>query len=141
MELARCVMRVVSGAGGSCFQPLYTDDAGLKDKIVTVATRVYGAGRVDFSAEAERALESYAKAGFGRLPVCIAKTQFSLSADESLKGAPTDFVFPVKDARLAAGAGFVLAHASLMQTMPGLPAEPRGVGVDTDDRGHAKGLI
>lgn len=139
LELAHAVMKVAA-KNEARFKPLYADDTSLKDKIATVATRVYGAGRVDFSGEAERALESYTSAGFAHLPVCIAKTQFSLSADESLKGAPTGFIFPVKDVRLAAGAGFVLAHASLMQTMPGLPVEPRGTTVDIDEKGCAKGL-
>ena len=139
LTLAREVVKVVVKKQAR-FRPLYGDGLPLKDKISAIATKVYGAGRVEFSAEADRALETYTQAGFGHLPVCIAKTQFSLSADETLKGAPAGFSFPVKDARLAAGAGFVLAHASLMQTMPGLPAQPRGALVDIDEQGRVKGL-
>ncbi len=112
----------------------------MQEKIEAVAKNIYGAGSVDYALQARSALEFCAREGFGHLPVCIAKTQFSLSHDESLKGAPTGFVFPVKDVRLAAGAGFVLAHASWMQTMPGLPRQPRGEAVDIDAEGHIRGL-
>jgi formyltetrahydrofolate synthetase len=112
----------------------------LQEKIEIIAKNIYGAGSVDYAPQARTALDFCTRQGFGRLPVCIAKTQFSLSHDESLKGAPAGFVFPVKDIRLAAGAGFVLAHASWMQTMPGLPRQPRGESVDIDAGGHIRGL-
>ncbi|MFH1691358.1 MAG: formate--tetrahydrofolate ligase [Candidatus Omnitrophota bacterium] len=120
---------------------LYEDETSLAHKIETIAKKVYGAGSVEYSQVARQQLDFYESKGFGRLPVCIAKTQFSLSHNEALKGAPSGFVFPVKDVRLASGAGFILAHASLMQTMPGLPSEPRGEKVDVDVSGEVTGLF
>lgn len=120
---------------------LYEDEMSLANKIETVAKNIYGASCVEYSQSARQQLDFYESKGFGRLPVCIAKTQFSLSHDEALKGSPTGFVFPVKDVRLASGAGFILAHASLMQTMPGLPFEPKGEKVDVDVSGEVTGLF
>lgn len=139
LDLARSLLKITQ-SGKTDFQPLYEDSLPLSQKIETIATKIYGAHSVDFSDQAREALAFYECAGFGHLPVCIAKTQFSLSHDESLKGAPKDFVFPVKDVRLQAGAGFVLAHASLMQTMPGLPRYPRGEQVDVNAAGDITGL-
>lgn len=119
---------------------LYSDQASLLDKIKAIATGIYGARDVDCPDSVRKTLEKFERQGFGRLPVCIAKTQFSLSHDESLKGAPTDFIFPLKEAKLAAGAGFVLAYSSTMQMMPGLPREPRGENIQVDDYGRVKGL-
>ena len=124
----------------STFKFLYEDGAPLKEKIETIATKIYGAGSVEYSPVAVEALDFYTKEGFGRLPVCIAKTQFSLSSNEALKGAPTGFVLPIKDVRLCSGAGFILAHTSTMQTMPGLPRLPRGAEVNVSDSGTVTGL-
>jgi formate--tetrahydrofolate ligase len=139
LELAQSVLKVTQKQK-SGFRFLYEDSLSLKEKIQAVATKIYGAGSVDFSQAAQESLEAYTRAGYEGLPVCIAKTQFSFSADEALKGAPSGYVFPVKDVRLASGAGFVLAHASLMQAMPGLPVEPRGEKADVDSSGHVIGL-
>jgi len=139
MELARSVMRAAREKQAR-FRLLYEDGAALRDKIVCVAQKIYGAGSVAFAAQAEEDLKTYEAAGYGRLPVCIAKTQFSFTSEEHVKGAPTGFVFPIKDVRLAAGAGFVLAHASLSQTMPGLPAAPRGEKIDVDPAGRIVGM-
>lgn len=139
LALARSVMKH-SRDNGAGFRFLYDANASLKEKLETVAKNIYGAGRVSYTPEAEEELDFYTRKGFARLPVCIAKTQFSLSGDEELKGAPKDFVFPVKDVRLASGAGFVLAHASTMQTMPGLPSSPRGEQVDVNEKGEVTGL-
>ncbi len=139
MELADSVEKTARGAQAR-FKLLYEDSAGLRDKITCVAQKIYGAGPVDFSAKAEEDLRAYEAAGYGKLPVCIAKTQFSFTAEEHVKGAPSGFHFPVKDVRLAAGAGFVLAHASLSQTMPGLPAAPRGEVIDVDQDGRIVGM-
>ncbi len=124
----------------SHFRFLYEDAVPLKEKIEMVAKKIYGASAVDYTPQAEETLDLCTKQGFGRLPVCIAKTQFSLSHDETLKGEPSGVVFPVKDVRLCSGAGFILAHASLMQTMPGLPQAPRGERVDVDAKGRVTGL-
>ena len=139
MELAASVERTARTVKAD-FRLLYGDGLPLRDKITAVAQKVYGAGPVEFLPAAEEGLRSYEAAGYGRLPVCIAKTQFSFSADEHLKGAPSGFTFPVKDVRLAAGAGFVLAHATLSQTMPGLPAHPRGERIDVDEGGRIVGM-
>jgi len=139
MDLAASVEKAAQGASPS-FRLLYEDGLSLREKITRVAQKVYGAGSVDFSAGAQEGLRSYGAAGYGKLPVCIAKTQFSFTAQEREKGAPSGFSFPVKDVRLAAGAGFVLAHASFSQTMPGLPASPRGEKVDVDQDGRIVGM-
>jgi len=139
MDLAVRVERTARTARGG-FRLLYEDGLALRDKITRVAQKVYGAGDVVFSAQAQEGLRSYEAAGYGKLPVCIAKTQFSFTAEEHVKGAPSGFRFPVKDVRLAAGAGFVLAHASLTQTMPGLPARPRGEKIDVDQDGRIVGM-
>ena len=138
-ELARSVLRCTKNRQAS-FRFLYDEKASLKEKIRTVATKIYGAGSVLYSPASEEALDFYTSEGFGSLPVCIAKTQFSLSGDEALKGAPTGFVLPIKDVRLCSGAGFILAHTSLMQTMPGLPRAPRGAETDVDASGRIIGL-
>ncbi len=139
IDLAKSVLRQTRQAS-SGFKFLYETGLSLQEKIEVIAKNIYGAGSVDYAPGARSALEFCVREGFGHLPVCIAKTQFSLSHDESLKGAPSGFAFPVKDVRLAAGAGFVLAHASWMQTMPGLPRQPRGEAVDIDAEGHIRGL-
>lgn len=140
LELAKSVVRHTAKKV-SDFRFLYEDAASLEDKIETIAKKIYGAGAVEYSSEAKEELDFYAKKGFNGLPVCIAKTQFSLSHDEALKGAPHGFVLPIKDLRLCSGAGFVLAHASTMQTMPGLPVCPRGREVDVNDKGEVIGML
>jgi formate--tetrahydrofolate ligase len=140
MGLARSVVKIAQRDAAD-FKPLYADGAPLREKIRTVATRVYGAAEVRFEPAAEEMLSFCEAKGFGCLPVCIAKTQFSLSHDEALRGAPEGYVFPVREARLCSGAGFVLAFASTMQTMPGLPVEPRGTKIEVDEAGHVTGLL
>lgn len=139
LALARGVMRVAEKRKTD-FRFLYADDVSLKEKIEKVAQTIYGASGVEFSSSALEELAHFEKNGYGGLPVCIAKTQFSLSHDGHLKGAPSGFVFPVKEARLMAGAGFVLAAASLTQVMPGLPRIPRGAYADVDADGRVVGL-
>ncbi|MBI5873907.1 MAG: formate--tetrahydrofolate ligase [Candidatus Omnitrophica bacterium] len=139
LKLAQSVVRHTAKKG-SDFRFLYEETASLEDKIETIAKKIYGAGAVEYSSEAKEELDFYSKKGFASLPVCIAKTQFSLSHDEALKGAPQGFVLPIKDLRLCSGAGFVLAHASTMQTMPGLPVCPRGREVDVNDKGEVTGM-
>ncbi len=139
LRLAQAVVKMTRKRK-SGFKFLYEDDAPLETKIETIARKIYGASGVDYSPQAKEELDFYAREGFGSLPVCVAKTQFSLSHDESLKGAPSGFVLPIKDVRLASGAGFILAHTSLMQTLPGLPHTPRGEKVDIDKVGRIVGL-
>ena len=122
------------------FHFLYPSEFSLKDKIETVATRVYGADGVDYSAEAEHQLQNYEKNGFGSLPVCIAKTQYSISSDPHLRGAPTGWRLPVREVRASVGAGFVYPICGDISTMPGLGSSPAAVDIDLDEAGHIVGL-
>lgn len=145
VPLAEAVVAAVEDAkasGGSTFKFLYEDDVPLKQKIETVATQVYGADGVSFSEEASRDLDRYQELGFGNMPVCIAKTQYSLSTDADKKGAPTGFTVPVREVRLSAGAGFVLVICGTIQTMPGLPTRPAYYDIDVDcETGKVVGLM
>jgi formate--tetrahydrofolate ligase len=122
------------------FRFLYPAEASLKEKIETVATRVYGARDVEYSAPALRQLDTYERAGFGGLPICIAKTHLSISHDPKLKGAPTGFTLPVREVRASVGAGFVYPICGDMRTMPGLGTSPAAAGIDIDDDGEIVGL-
>jgi len=122
------------------FRFLYPEQASLKEKIETVATRVYGAQDVEYSALALRQLETYERAGFGGLPICIAKTHLSISHDPKLKGAPTGWTLPVREVRASVGAGFVYPICGDMRTMPGLGSTPAAAGIDIDDDGEIVGL-
>ena len=124
----------------SSFKVLYEDDLPLKDKIAAVATTVYGADDVEYSATANRQLDTYESAGFGHLPVCIAKTHLSISSNPSLKGAPTGWTLPVREVRASVGAGFVYPICGDMRTMPGLGRQPAAMGIDLDENGEIVGL-
>ena len=124
----------------SDFAVLYPDDASLKSKIETVATRVYGADGVEYSSTADKQLATYTDAGFGNLPVCIAKTHLSISSDPTLKGAPTGWTLPVREVRASVGAGFVYPICGDMRTMPGLGRVPAAKGIDIDADGNIVGL-
>jgi formate--tetrahydrofolate ligase len=137
-DLAEAVAHAASER--SDFKLLYPDEAPLRDKIHTIATKVYGADDVSYSAVASRQLDSYEEAGFGSLPVCIAKTHLSLSADPSLKGAPTGWTLPVREVRASVGAGFVYPICGDMRTMPGLGRTPAAQRIDIDADGEVVGL-
>ena len=139
VDLAREVITLSEGK--SKFTPLYEDKLPLSDKIRTVAKEIYRASDVSFSAKAANSLKQFEDMGFGNLPVCMAKTQYSFSADPALKGAPTGFTIPVREARLAAGAEFVVAIAGDIMTMPGLPRNPAAQKVDIDKNGNIVGLF
>ncbi len=139
-DLARAVWEVAA-EGAPDFHLLYTDELPLVAKIETIATRIYGADGVDFAPAAVKALKRYEDAGFGSLPICMAKTQYSLSHDANLKGRPSGFRVPVRDVRLAAGAGFVTPLVGEMRTMPGLPSVPGGERIDLDEAGEVLGLF
>ena len=119
---------------------LYPDAAPLRDKIETVATRIYGAAAVSFDAPAAGELDELERLGYGHLPVCIAKTQYSFSADPKALGAPEGHVLPVRSVRLCAGAGFVVARCGEIMTMPGLPRRPAALDIGVDARGRITGL-
>jgi formate--tetrahydrofolate ligase len=127
--------------GAPDFKLLYPDDASLVSKIETIATQVYGADGVDLSAPAAKQLAQYEAMGFGRLPICMAKSQYSLSHDAALKGRPTGWRLPIREVRLSAGAGFVTPLAGEMRTMPGLPSKPGGENIDLDPDGEIVGLF
>jgi formate--tetrahydrofolate ligase len=124
----------------SQFRLLYPDSASLREKIETVATRVYGAAGVDYSPQAAKQLDTYERAGFGQLPVCIAKTHLSISSDPALKGAPTGWTLPVREVRASAGAGFVYPICGDIRTMPGLGSSPAAARIDLDADGQIQGL-
>jgi len=142
------------GAGGdalaaaveqACLQPgefryLYPLEWSLTKKIETLATQVYGANAVEYSSDARKQLERYEALGYGNLPICMAKTQYSLSHDASKVGAPRDYTFPIREVRLAAGAGFIYPLAGDMRTMPGLPTHPGAERIDIDRDGNTVGL-
>ncbi len=119
---------------------LYPDHASIKEKIEAVALGVYGAGGVTYSSEAEEAIATYTRLGYDRMPVCIAKTQFSLSHDPSRKGRPRKWQLPVRDVRASVGAGFLYPLCADIRTMPGLPSAPAGNRIDIDEDGCVVGL-
>src|SRR5215208_6632884 len=139
VELAEAVAEAAEES--SSFRFLYPDEAPLKDKIETIATKVYGAKDVEYNPQAARMLDSYETSGFGELPVCMAKTHLSITSDPSLKGAPTDWTLPVREVRASVGAGFVYPICGDMRTMPGLSASPAAEGIDIDENGETVGLF
>ena len=127
--------------GAPNFEFLYPNEMPLTEKIETIATKVYGADGVDYLPAARKQLAQYESLGFGHLPICMAKTQYSLSADAGLKGRPSGFRVPIREVRLSAGAGFVTPIAGEMRTMPGLPSKPGGENIDLDANGDIVGLF
>jgi formyltetrahydrofolate synthetase len=113
-------------------KPLYTLDLSIKQKIEKLAVEVYGAGKVEYTADAEKAIDKFSSLGYDRLPICMAKTQYSFTHDPAIKGAPKGFVFPIADVRLAAGAGFIYPLCGEINTMPGLSSKPGYLGMDID---------
>ena len=139
VELAEAV--AAAAHEPSEFRFLYPDDLPLRDKIETVASKVYGAAGVDYTAAAAKALEQFERLGYGRLPVCIAKTHLSISHDPKLLGAPTDWRLPVQDVRAHVGAGFIYPICGAISTMPGLGASPSATRIDLDEDGEIEGLF
>lgn len=125
----------------SNFKVLYPDEMSLKEKIGTIAAEVYGADGVTYAPAAEKALKRITEMGYGNLPVCMAKTQYSLSDDQTKLGRPTGFKINVRDAYVSAGAGFVVALTGSIMTMPGLPKRPAAEGIDVDESGKITGLF
>ncbi len=138
VELAEAVVEATAEPGD--FRMLYDDGATLREKVETVATEVYGADGVDYLPAAARQLNTYERAGFGTLPVCIAKTHLSISSDPGLRGAPRGWRLPVRDARANVGAGFVYLVSGDMRTMPGLSGSPAAERIDIDENGNVVGL-
>lgn len=141
VDLARAVLAASQDPVEATPQYSYELGAGLAEKIETVAKRIYRAGSVQFAPAVKRKLQQFTDEGYGELPVCIAKTQYSFSTDGSLRGAPEGHVLEVRDIRLSAGAGFVVAVCGDIMTMPGLPKKPAALTIDVDDEGRITGLF
>ena len=139
-ELAKVVAEIADSEKAN-YHPLYELDLPLADKIRTIAKEIYRAADVEFDSAALKKLKTFEDAGYGKLPVCIAKTQNSISHDPKLIGAPSGYTFPVRDVQLYAGAGFVVALAGDIMTMPGLPKAPAALNIDVDDNGVIHGLF
>ena len=137
-ELAHAVVEATAEPSG--FKMLYDSSAPLREKIETIATKVYGAEGVDYAPTASRQLDTYEAAGFGAMPVCIAKTHLSISSDPTLKGAPKGWRLPVREARANVGAGFIYPICGDMRTMPGLASKPAAISIDLDENGNIVGL-
>jgi formyltetrahydrofolate synthetase len=138
-ELARAVVEVAE-RDLARYRPAYDLDQPIEDKIRTLATRLYGAAEVEFTPRAAGEMRRYQELGYGRLPVCMAKTQYSLSHDPRLKGAPRGYTFPIREVRLQAGGGFLVPLAGDILTMPGLGRSPAYRSIDIDPEGHVIGL-
>lgn len=139
-DLAEMVLQTIEQTNAQ-FAPLYSADADIADKIFQVATKIYGARQVVYSDAAQAQLEALRHNGYGNLLVCIAKNQYSFSDDETKLGAPQDFDFHIRELRLSAGAGFVVAISGTVLTMPGLPKVPAACNMDVDSRGVITGLF
>ena len=140
VELAHKVVSAIETNPAPEIQPVYGLEDALDVKILKVAIQVYGADGVTFSDAARAKLQRYAAWGFGRLPVCIAKTQYSLTDDPKRMGAPTGWALNIHDVSLSAGAGFVVAISGNMMLMPGLPSNPRAMSIDVDEDGNIVGV-
>jgi len=125
----------------SNFKPLYKMNLSLKDKIKTIAEEIYGAGSVSYDSAAENAIAHIEELGYGELPVCMAKNQYSLSDDPAKLGRPSGFNIHIREVYLSAGAGFVVAITGTVMTMPGLPEKPAAEGIDVDSEGRITGLF
>lgn len=142
VDLAKGVIAASEKSRPEDFKLLYDDSGSIESNIEAIATKMYGADKVEFSEAAQKKVDTYTQQGFGHLPICIAKTQYSLSHDPSLKGAPTGFTVPIRDVRMAAGAGYLFALAAEIQTIPGLPTAPGYLNVEVDgETGEIDGLF
>ncbi len=139
-ELARKVVELAE-SGASQFSPLYSDEMGLFDKIDTIVKRIYRGSEAIADKNVRAQLKQWEDQGYGKLPVCMAKTQYSFSTDPNLRGAPTGHVVPVREVRLSAGAGFVVAICGEIMTMPGLPKVPSSEKIFLNDAGQIEGLF
>ena len=139
-DLANKVVEMAE-SGSANFSPIYPDDMSLFDKIDTIAKRIYHADAVIADKSVRAQLKTWEEAGYGHLPVCMAKTQYSFSTDPNLRGAPTGHTVPVREVRLSAGAGFIVAICGEIMTMPGLPRTPAAETIRIGDEGHVEGLF
>ncbi|MGZ5918611.1 MAG: formate--tetrahydrofolate ligase [Hyphomicrobium sp.] len=138
--LARHIVELADG-GKAAFKPLYSDDLPLRDKVRTIATEIYRAADIACDASVETAFKDLEAGGFGKLPICMAKTQYSFSTDPNKRGAPTGHTVPVRELRLSAGAEFVVAITGEIMTMPGLPRVPAAESIRINSQGQVEGLF
>ena len=138
-DLAKEVVRLADQK--SDFKPLYDASDSIEEKVNTIAKTIYGAKEVSFSKKAKKQLKQFAKLGWNDLPVCIAKTQYSFTDDQTQLGAPTDFTFHIREFVPKLGAGFIVALSGNMMTMPGLSKTPAAVNMSIDAQGRIKGLF
>jgi len=139
-DLATKVVETIEAGEGN-FAPIYPDDMGLADKINTIATKIYRADSAQMDQKILNQLKEWEEQGYGNLPVCMAKTQYSFTTDPTERGAPTGFDIPVREVRLSAGAGFVVAICGEIMTMPGLPRVPSAESIGLNDAGEVEGLF
>lgn len=140
IDLAKEVI-ALADSGESKFAPIYPLDMSLKGKIETIAKEIYGADGVNYTKEADKALKEFEKLGYGNLPICMAKTQYSFSDDPALLGRPSGFKITIRNCRIAAGAGFIVVLTGDVMTMPGLPKVPAAEKIDVTDDGVISGLF
>ena len=139
--MAEIVTQLADENDGSSFKTLYEDSLSIADKVRTVATKIYRAKDIAISPEAATKIRRFEKLGYSDLPVCIAKTQYSFSADPEAKCAPVGHVVPVADVRLSAGAEFIVVLTGSVMTMPGLPKKPSAEAVGVNENGEIYGLF
>lgn len=140
LEVAKEVLKLID-EGDNKFEYCYDDDMSIKDKLNAIATRIYGADGVDYTAEASKQIKELEDLGFGKLPVCVAKTQYSLSDDQTKLGRPSGFRINVREANVSAGAGFIVVLTGAIMKMPGLPKQPAALRIDVDEKGVISGLF
>jgi formate--tetrahydrofolate ligase len=141
IELAEAVLKILDDGNKPQPKFIYDLNDSIEEKIKAVATNIYGAADVDILPEARELIEGFEKAGYGNLPICVAKTQYSLSDDPKILGRPEGFTLTVREARLAAGAGYVVILTGKIMTMPGLPKAPAALKIDIDPDGTVHGLF
>ncbi|MEM9130592.1 MAG: formate--tetrahydrofolate ligase, partial [Pseudomonadota bacterium] len=138
--LAKKVVEIVD-AGNANFAPIYPDEMSLFEKIETIAKRIYRADEVLADKKIRDQLKLWEEQGYGNLPICMAKTQYSFTTDPNMRGAPTGHSVPIREVRLSAGAGFVVVVCGEIMTMPGLPSRPAAENIHLNDNGQIEGLF
>ena len=140
-DLAKNVVEICKKNNKENFKYLYTEKTSILKKIETIAKEIYGANGVELDDKVKEQINIIEKSGFGKFPVCIAKTQYSFSTDPKLKGAPSGHVLPIREIRLSSGAGFVVAICGAIMTMPGLPRVPAADSIKLNKKGEIEGLF
>ncbi|MGP1541072.1 formate--tetrahydrofolate ligase [Peptostreptococcus stomatis] len=140
LEVAKEVLKLIEESDNQ-FQYCYDEEMSIKDKLNAIATRIYGADGVDYTAEASKQIKELEDLGFSNLPVCVAKTQYSLSDDQTKLGRPSGFRINVREANVSAGAGFIVVLTGAIMKMPGLPKQPAALRIDVDEKGTISGLF